>query len=248
MLTTFAGVLEYPADYRWSAEPGETGVVVSLAGTSAGSADGRTLAETDGSAFRTSLRIPLVHNRAELGLLYTAIMGHSTTRVSVPGAHELVPGEFRDWSFTGHQAGATLARLEDEGLIQWDGDEEGWLFDAGPAAARFRVERARTSRPHGSTGMRISAVIPGLDLSAIRSRKALDADVLGSWRHGLARALLRGDDPARRNGLEQRLRRSRRRSPGSAATSSPTSGRPSRRDAKPPRIVRNDVFDWSEER
>ena len=185
MLTTFRGVLQYPADYRWSIEPGETGVVVSLTGTGASSADGPTLAETDGSAFRTTLRIPLVHNQAELGLLYTAIMGHSTTRVSVSGARELIPGEYRDWSFTGHHASALLARLEDEGLIQWAGDEEGWLFDAGPAAVRFRIERARTSRPYGSTGMRISAVIPGLDLSAIRSRKALDANVLGSWRHGL---------------------------------------------------------------
>jgi hypothetical protein len=186
VLTTFAGVLDYPADYRWSVESSRTGVVVSLTGTGAGSADGVTLAEMDGSAFRTVLRIPLARNRAELGLLYTAVMGHSTTRVPVGSSRELVPGEYRGWHFTGHQTGAMLARLEDEGLIQWDDDEEAWVFDAGPAGARFRVERATTARSYGSTGMRISAVIPGLDLSAIRSRKALDADVLGSWRHGLA--------------------------------------------------------------
>jgi hypothetical protein len=186
VLATFGDGLEYPADYRWSVEAGETDVVVSLTGTGASGADGAALAEADGPAFRTVLRIPVTRNRAELGLLYAAFLGQSVTRVPTSGAYDLVPGEFRDWDFTGQQVGEGLGRLVDEGLMQWDKEERVFLFDAGPAGARLRVERLEMSRLYDASALRISAVVPGLDLSALRTGKAHDIDVLGSWRHGLA--------------------------------------------------------------
>jgi hypothetical protein len=66
VLASFGQVVEYPPDYRWSVEVAGTDVVVSLTGTSASDTDSVALAEVDGSAFRTLLRIPLAANRPSL--------------------------------------------------------------------------------------------------------------------------------------------------------------------------------------
>ncbi len=183
VLTTFGDELEYPADYQWSVEAGAADVVVSLTGTST---DDAPLAEADESAFRTVLRIPLVRNRAELGLLYAAFLGQSVTRIPASGSYDLIPGERHDWDFTWQQVDDGLGRLVDEGLIQWNKDEGAFLFDAGPRLARLRAERLETSRPYHASAIRFSAVIPDLGIDALRTEKSRDTNVVGTWRHSPA--------------------------------------------------------------
>ena len=204
VLGSFGQALEHPPDYRWSVEAEETDVVVTLTGTTASSANSVALAEVDGSAFRTLLRIPLAANRAELGLLYAAFLGQSVTRVP-SGSHELVPGELDDWHFTWQHVDEGLGRLVDEGLLQWDKDERAFLFDAGPGPALLRADRLEMTRQYDASGMRLSAVIPHLDLAALQAGNAQGhrrARVVASRR---GRTLLRGEAPARGHGLGQRL-------------------------------------------
>jgi hypothetical protein len=177
VLVFFSQALEYPPDYQWSVEAGETDAVVTFTGTTASAAGSVALAEVDGSGFRTLLRIPLTANRAELGLLYAAFLGQSVTRIP-SGSHELVPGELDDWHFTWQHV--------DEGLLQWDEDERAFLFDAGPGPALLRADRLEMTRPYDASGMRFSAVIPHLDLAALQAGNARDTGVLGSWRHDAA--------------------------------------------------------------
>ena len=186
VLAAFGQVLEYPPDYRWSVKPHSNDVVASLTGTSPGSADGLALAEIDGSAFRTVLRVPVTRNRAELGLLYAAFLSQSVTRIPTPASYHLVPAELHNWDFSWQQVDEALGRLVDEGLIQWDKEERAFLFDAGPAGARLRTERLEMSRLYDASALQISADIPGLGHKSLRTRRANDADVLGSWRHGVA--------------------------------------------------------------
>jgi hypothetical protein len=183
VLTTFGDELEYPADYQWSVEAGAADVVVSLTGTST---DDAPLAEADESSFRTVLRIPLVRNRAELGLLYAAFLGQSVTRIPASGSYDLIPGERHDWDFIWQQADDGLGRLVDEGLIQWNKEEGAFLFDAGPRLARLRAERLETSRPYHASAIRFSAVIPDLGIDALRTEKSRDTDIVGTWRHSPA--------------------------------------------------------------
>ena len=81
------------------------------------------------------------------------------------------------------------------------------MFDAGPAEAWLRFKRLEDFRSYGGTALRLTATIPGLDLSAPpaqarqrRRRARLVADPPG-W------SQLRGDDSARRHDLRQRLHR-----------------------------------------
>jgi hypothetical protein len=75
-----------------------------------------------------------------------------------------------------------------------DHDTAEMRWTSGPAAT-FTVEPGAEATPdlgvlrvcsHGGTALRLTATIPGLDLSAPRRRRDNDANVLGSWRSGLA--------------------------------------------------------------
>ena len=185
VLASYEQVLEYPPEYRWSVEVAETGVVVSLAGTRAGGADDPALAEVDGSAFRTVLRIPLAANRAELGLLYSAFLGQSVTRIP-SGSYELVPGKLDDWHVTWQHVDEGLGYLVEEGLVQWDSDLRAFRFDAGPGPAHLHAGRLEMARRYDVSGMRFSAVIPGVDPVPTQAGSARNTDILGSWRHDAA--------------------------------------------------------------
>lgn len=187
VLTTFGRALEYPEGFRWSVVPGLDDVVVTLTGPG-GNDDFGALVEDDVTLAddvesRTVLRIPLVRNRAELGLLYAAFLGRSVTRIR-SFSDDLVPGEYPDWDFTWRQIEEGLGRLDDEGLIDWVKSERAFVFDAGPTSAFLRFERLEKFRRYGVTALRLTATALGGSVDG--SGLASDGDVLGSWKHGPA--------------------------------------------------------------
>jgi hypothetical protein len=183
-METIAQVLEYSAGFQWSVKAGADDVVATLTGPADGP-DAVTLAETTDSRFRTVLRIPLARNRAQLGLLYIAFLGRSVTRVR-SSSDALIPGESGEWGFDWRHIDKGLTVLEDEGLLDWDKSERAFVFDAGPAGAFLRFERLENFRSYGGTALRLTATVPGMDFSALRAGHLWDADVLGSWNHGLS--------------------------------------------------------------
>jgi hypothetical protein len=178
VLSAFAATLKYPADFRWSVVPAMDGAVVTLTGPPArtGPADGVTLAEVGDSGLRTVLRVPVTRNRAQLGPLYAAFLGRSTTRVKT-FTDEMIPGEACEWDFTIRHIEEGLGQLDDEGLLEWHKSELAFTFDAGTAEAWLRFKRLEDFRSYGGTALRLTATIPGLDLGAIRRSGDSDADV-----------------------------------------------------------------------
>ena len=151
---------------------------MSLTGTST---DDAPLAEADESSFRTVLRIPLVRNRAELGLLYAAFLGQSVTRVPAFGSYDLIPGESRDWGFTWKQIDEALGVLDDEGLLDWDNSQGAFVFDSGEVEALLRVERLEQFRPYDSMALRLTATVRDMSLAALRDQPASDITIVGTW-------------------------------------------------------------------
>ena len=49
----------------------------------------------------------------------------------------------------------------------------------------MQVERLEMSRLYDASALQITAIVPGPGPESLRTRRAHDADVLGSWRHGL---------------------------------------------------------------
>ena len=99
---------------------------------------------------RSILHIPLTGNRIELGLVYAALLSQSLTRLPtwINDGKVLLPGENPSWSITDQQVSIMLARLEDEGELQYD-DETGWMFEVGAAQAQFEIARLDPEQRQG---------------------------------------------------------------------------------------------------
>ena len=182
VLAAFSSLLEYPPDFRWTVEPGEADVTVTLTGP-AGGTESVTLAEAADSGLRTVVRVPLARNRAALGMLFAAFLGRSSTRVR-SFKDDLIPGEYAGWNFTGRQVDEGFGVLDDEGLLSWVKDRREFTFETDPAPAFLKVERLEGFRPHGGVALRLTATVPGLPSADGMAEGGSDAGVLGTWSRG----------------------------------------------------------------
>lgn len=182
VLAAFSSLLEYPPDFRWTVEPGEADVTVTLTGPADG-VESVTLAEAADSGLRTVVRVPLARNRAALGMLFAAFLGRSSTRVR-SFKDDLIPGEYAGWNFTGRQVDEGFGVLDDEGLLSWVKDRREFTFETDPAPAFLKIERLEGFRTHGGVALRLTATVPGLPSADDMADGGSDASVLGTWSHG----------------------------------------------------------------
>ena len=196
VLTAIAASLQYAESFRWSVHPGTDDVVVVLTGPQRNILPSPTMApvlplasaeETEPQP-RTVLRIPLARNRPQLGLLYAAFLGRSSTRISSNDS-QLIPGEDRDWDFTWQHIEQGLGPLDDEGLLNWDKSLPGFTFDAGSRRAVLSFEFLEDFRDYGGTALRLTGTIPDLDpaqtlsllATASLARLSNDVQLIGTW-------------------------------------------------------------------
>lgn len=182
VLAAFCSLLEYPPDFRWTVEPGEADVTVTLTGP-AGGVESVMLAEAADSGLRTVVRVPLARNRAALGVLYAAFLGRSSTRVR-SFKDDLIPGEYAGWNFAWPVVDEGFGVLDEEGLLAWVKDRREFTFETDPAPAFLKVERLEGFRPHGGTALRLTATVPGLPPADGTADGGSDVGVLGTWSHG----------------------------------------------------------------
>ena len=182
VMAVFRSHLEYPPGYSASVSAEEAGIVVTLEGFCA---DGLAvpLAETAWRSFQTVVAVPATCNRAELGLVYAALLSHSTSRIPTRHGYDLVPGEFASESFTDSDIGAALVLLSKGDVVRYtpSASADDLVFPAGPAWGRLSFSRVPMARLYGSAPLRISAAVslpPGYRPPA---RDGSDIDVLGTW-------------------------------------------------------------------
>jgi hypothetical protein len=141
------------------------------------------LAETAWRSFQTVVAVPAHCNRAELGLVYAALLSHSTSRIPTRHGYDLVPGEFASESFTDSDIGAALVLLSKGDVVRYtpSASADDLVFPAGPAWGRLSFSRVYMARLYGSAPLRISAAVslpPGYRPPAMAGS---DIDVLGTW-------------------------------------------------------------------
>lgn len=150
---------DLPENYGWSARAGDDCAVVRLSGTSP---DDEPLAELTSTAvsdkpehdddkagmdIQTVLRVPCGYNRAELSLLYAALLGHSAGR----------PAE-QDGTPPAQHLFLALQELERDGLLRqelgaaWN---NGWSFTAGHEDARLEIGLVRYGRGPMESALRM---------------------------------------------------------------------------------------------
>lgn len=182
VLAAFSSLLQYPPDFRWTVQPGEGDVTVTLTGPASG-VESETLAEAADAGLRTVVRVPLARNRAALGMLFAAFLGRSSTRVR-SFKDDLIPGEYAGWNFAGRHIDEGFGVLDDEGLLSWVQDRKEFTFETDPAPAFLKVERLEGFRPHGGTALRLTATVPGLPSAVGMAEGGSDVGVLGTWSRG----------------------------------------------------------------
>jgi hypothetical protein len=186
VIGTFGQLLQYPDSYRSTVEARDTDIVVTLtaAGNDAGASALAEMSEVNSRpAARSMLHIPLTGNRTELGLMYAALLSQSLTRLPtwINDGDVLLPGEHPSWSITDRQVSIMLARLEDEGTLQY-GDETGWEFAVGAVRARFEIAWPDPGPRHARVALRLAGIIGGpRDEAGVGGMENGDLDVLGSW-------------------------------------------------------------------
>jgi hypothetical protein len=186
VIDTFGQILQYPDGYRGAVESKDADVVVSLTATGddVGAWALAEMSEANGRpASRSMLHIPLTGNRTELGLMYAALLSQSLTRLPtwIDDGNALLPGEHPGWPITDRQVSIMLARLEDEGVLQYD-DEAGWVFEVGAVQAQFEVAWPDPGPQHAYVPLRLAGIIGGpMPEPGIGGMGSRDLDVLGSW-------------------------------------------------------------------
>lgn len=175
--------LEYPPGYLASVSTEEAGVVVTLEGFCT---DGLAvpLAETAWRSFQTVVAVPASCNRAELGLVYTALLSQSTSRIPTRHGYDLVPGEFASESFTDGDIEAALVLLSKGDIVRYTPSpsaDDLAVFPAGPTWGRLTFSRVPMARLYGSASLRINATVSLPSRYGTPAGNASDIDVLGTW-------------------------------------------------------------------
>ena len=159
-------------------------VSLTAAGDDVGASALAEVSETNGRpGSRSILHIPLTGNGTELGLVYAALLSQSLTRLPtwINDGKVLLPGENPSWSITDQQVSIMLARLEDEGALQYD-DETGWMFEVGAVRVQFEIARPNPGPRHACVPLRLAGIIGGPNGEAgVVGMENHDLDVLGSW-------------------------------------------------------------------
>jgi hypothetical protein len=180
----FRAHLEYPPGYSVSVSAGEAGVVGTLEGFCVDDV-AVPLAEAARRSFQTVVAVPASCNRAELGLVYAALLSHSTSRIPTSHGYDLVPGEFASESFTDRDIETALVLLSkgDVGRYTPSVSADELVFPAGPTWGRLTFSRVSMARLYGSAPLRISAAVSPPRGYRPPARDGSDIDVLGTWNH-----------------------------------------------------------------
>jgi hypothetical protein len=178
----FRSHLGYPPGYSASVSAEEAGVVVTLEGFCVDDL-AVPLAEAALRSFQTVVAVPASCNRAELGLVYAALLAHSTSRIPTRHGYDLVPGEFASESFTDRDIEAALVLLSkgDVGRYTPSVSADDLVFPAGPTWGRLTFSRVYMARLYGSAPLRISAAVSLLPGYRPPARNGSDTDILGTW-------------------------------------------------------------------
>lgn len=184
VIEVFRSHLEYPPGYLASASTVEAGVVVTLEGFCA---DGLAapLAETAWRSFRTVVAVPASCNRAELGLVYAALLSHSASRIPTRHRYDLVPGEFVSESFTDSDIEAALVLLSKGDVVRYTPSasaDDLAVFPAGPTWGQLTFSRVSMARLYGSDPFRINAAVSLPSRHGAPAENESDIDVLGTWK------------------------------------------------------------------
>jgi hypothetical protein len=175
--------LEYPPGYLASVSTEEAGVVVTLEGFCT---DGLAvpLAETAWRSFQTVVAVPASCNRAELGLVYAALLSHSASRIPTRHGYDLVPGEFTSESFTDSDIEAALVLLSKGDVVRYTPSasaDDLAVFPAGPTWGRLTFSRVPMARLYGSDPLRVNAAVSLPSGYGTPAENESDIDVLGTW-------------------------------------------------------------------
>jgi hypothetical protein len=180
--SVFRSHLQYPPGCLASVSAGEGGVIVTLEGFCT---DGLAapLAETAWRSFQTVVAVPASCNRAELGLVYAALLSQSTSRIATRHRYDLVPGEFTAESFTDSDIETALVLLSKGDVARYvpSVSPDDLVFPAGPTWGRLSFSRIPMTRLYDSDQLRIDSTVSLRPGHRTPGGNACDIDILGTW-------------------------------------------------------------------
>jgi hypothetical protein len=179
--SVFRSHLQYPPGYLASVSAGEAGVIVTLEGFCT---DGLAapLAETAWRSFQTVVAVPASCNRAELGLVYAALLSQSTSRIATRHGYDLVPGEFTAESFTDSDIETALVLLSKGDVARRvpSVSPDDLVFPAGPTWGRLSFSRIPMTRLYDSDQLRIDSTVSLRPGHPTPGGNACGIDILGT--------------------------------------------------------------------